>query len=119
MRLNIDFSQPYKTLFPDSLFVVEPNGHIYLPIALQGIDQVKGMVLFNDAPLEGVIVKLVTKGRDLIDTTNQTGDFHFVIPESLQSNEYKVWFIKQGFRSKSAPAFPETGEPLEIVMEKK
>ncbi|MFD3000114.1 hypothetical protein ACFS7Z_07065 [Pontibacter toksunensis] len=114
VRLEIDFSEPYKATYPDSVYVITREGMIYMPIALQGVDKVAGKVLYNDAPLEGVIVEVGT----VIDTTNETGSFDILIPEYLQSKEYKVWFIKQGFRTKSAPAFPQTGQSLEIVMEK-
>lgn len=119
IRLDIDFSEPYKTIYPDSIYIIQANGNIYLQIALQGIDKVKGMVLFNDAPLKEVIVKLIGKTGILLDTTDQTGDFSFTIPEQMQNNEYQIWFTKEGFKTKSAPAFPQTGEPLNIVMEKR
>ncbi len=56
---------------------------------------------------------------DTISTfTNETGDFILTIPEQMQKKEYNVRFIKKGFKSLSKPAFPQTGEPLEIIMEK-
>ncbi len=119
VRLEIDFSEPYKAIHPDSAYVILPNGNIYLAVSLEGIDNVRGMVLYNDAPLNGVTVKLIGKTGDLFDTTGKTGDFSFSIPEKMQTSEYTVWFMKDGFKARSAPAFPQTGAPLNIVMEKK
>jgi hypothetical protein len=119
VRLDIDFSEPYKTIFPDSVYIIQPGSTIYLQVALQGIGEVRGMVLYNAVPLADVTVKLIGKTGILLDTTNSTGDFSFTIPERMQTNEYQVWFIKEGFKAISYPAFPQTGEPLNIVMEKK
>lgn len=118
VRIEIDFSEPFKSIQPDSVYIIQSNSIIYLEVNLQGIDKVKGMVLYNDSPLNGVTVKLIGKEGYLLDTTKQTGDFNFEIPEAMQNNEYQVWFIKEGFVTKSTPAFPQTGEPLNIIMEK-
>lgn len=113
VRINIDFSEPYKAIYPDSIYSILLNSKIYLPVTLESIDKVEGRVLYNEAPLEGVIVEI----NDLTDTTDGNGRFNITIPEIQQRKEYKVWFMKAGFKSKSASAFPQTG-PLEIVMEK-
>jgi hypothetical protein len=70
--------------------------------------------LYNDNPLSGVVVEI----NDLRDTTDITGKFYITIPEQQQAKEYKVWFTKAGFKTKSAPAFPQTGQALEVVLEK-
>jgi hypothetical protein len=119
VRVNIDFSEPYKSIFPDSVYIIQMNGTIYLQVALQGIDKVKGMVLYNELPLSGVTVKLTSRTGDLLDTTTKTGDFFFTVPEEKQATEYKIWFMKDGFKTISAPAYPQTGEPLNIIMGKK
>ena len=114
VRLEIDFSEPYKAIHADSVYVVTADSRIYLPVSLQGIDKIEGNVLFQDAPLPGVIVKT----GSVTDTTDATGNFVLSVPEKEQKKEYKVWFIKDGFKAKSAPAFPQTGQALEVVMEK-
>lgn len=118
-RLSIKYSEPYQPVYPDSVYVIENNEKIDLPVALQGIDKLNGMVLFNDAPLPEVTVKLMGETGYLLDTTNQTGDFSFSIPEEMQKSEYKIWLIKNRYKTKLVPAFPQTGEPLIIVMEAK
>jgi hypothetical protein len=114
VHLEVDFSEPYKSLYPDSAFVIPADGRIYLQVALQGIGNVHGKVLYKEDPLEGVIVEI----NQLSDTTDGTGKFNIAIPESQQTKEYKVWFTKQGFKTTSATAFPQTGQALEVVMEK-
>ncbi len=112
--LNIDFSEPYKARYPDSAYVITPEGRIYLPVELQGIEKVQGMVLYNEEPLTGVTVKI----DELSATSDETGHYSIPIPDSLQSREYKVWFLKKGFKAKSVISYPQTGQSLNIVMEK-
>jgi hypothetical protein len=114
VRLNIDFSEPYKALHPDSVYIIQQNSKIYLPVALQGIERVWGRVLYRDDPLEGVTVQI----DSLSTSTKGDGNYNISVPEQMQRKEYQVWFIKKGYKSKSAPAFPQTGEPLNIIMEK-
>jgi hypothetical protein len=114
VRLNIDFSEPYKALHPDSVYIIQQNSKIYLSVALEGIERVWGRVLYGDDPLEGVTVQI----DSLSTTTKGDGNYNISVPEQMQRKEYQVWFIKKGYKSKSAPAFPQTGEPLNIIMEK-
>ncbi|MRG45417.1 hypothetical protein GFS24_09840 [Chitinophaga sp. SYP-B3965] len=114
VRLNIDFSEPYTSLSPDSVYKITEEGRIYLTVALQGIDKVDGVVLHNDMPLESVLIKI----NSLSATTDSTGHFLIRIPDSLQSNKYTVWFYKKGFKTLSKEAYPQTGIPLGVVMEK-
>jgi len=112
--LNIDFSEPYKAIYPDSVHVITGEGRIYLPVALEGIDKVQGVVLYNEKPLSGVLVKI----NSLTDTSNETGDYQIIIPDSMQSKEYQVRFLKPSFKEKRVTAYPQTGQPLNIIMEK-
>jgi hypothetical protein len=119
VHLNIDFSEPYKAIHPDSIYIIKANDNIYLPVRLEGIDKLKGRILYNDTPLPGVIVELEGKTGILKDTTHETGDYSFTIPEPMQLKEYQVSFIKGGFKTTTATAYPQIGKPLDIVMEKK
>lgn len=112
--LNIDFSEPYKAIYPDSVHVITEDGRIYLPVALEGINKVQGMVIYNEKPLPGVIVKI----DRLIDTSNETGNYYISIPDSLQSKEYQVQFYKPDYKGKVVTAYPQTGQPLNIILEK-
>ncbi len=115
VKLDIDFSEPYKPLSPDSNYIIEPNGKIDLAVALQGISKVQGKVLYNEAPLSGVIVQVDNVPPT---TSDSTGWFSITIPDSLQRESYKVWVIKKGFKTKSEPATPQIGESLPIILEK-
>lgn len=113
-RINIDFSEPYHSTTPDSVYTLHPQTSVYLQVALSGTDRVNGKVLDSDGPLAGVLVEIDTlKGH-----TGQDGNFFIQIPERLQKDRYEVWFQKDGFKSKKATAYPETGQPLEVVLEK-
>jgi hypothetical protein len=118
VRLEIDFSEPYKSVYSDSVYVINQGSNIYLLVALQGLGKVSGTVLYNDNSLDGVLVKLEGNGEQLLDTTDTTGGYSFNIPEQLQKSSYEVWFSKKGFKTVSATAYPQTGEPLNMVMEK-
>jgi hypothetical protein len=117
VRLNIDFSEPYKSIYPDSVYNIDEEGRIYLPVALEGIEKVKGIVLYDDKPLEGVTVR-IDMSESLSATTDVAGNFVIPIPDSLQNKKYTVWFIKTGFKAISKDAYPQTGIPLSVVMER-
>lgn len=114
VRLNIDFSEPYKSKYPDSVYTIDESGKIYLYVFLQGIDKVSGMVLYNDQPLANVTVKI----DGLSTSTDSTGQFSLAIPDDLQSDKYAVWFFKKGFKTISKEAYPQTGIPMGVAMER-
>jgi len=114
VQLEVDFSEPYKSLSPDSTYIIPSDNRLYLQVALQGIGIVYGKVLSEDDPLPGVIVQI----HNLTDTTDENGNFNIAIPDKQQTKEYKVWFSKPGFKTISSPSFPQTGQALEIALEK-
>ncbi len=114
VKLDIDFSEPYKSVFVDSVFTITREANIFLPVVLQGIDRVKGFVQYADEPLSGVFVQI----DDLSDTTDHAGRYEIAIPETLQRKRYDVRFMKEGFKLQTFPAYPQTGQDLNIVMEK-
>jgi hypothetical protein len=114
VHLNIEFTEPFQSTKPDSNYIIEENKNIYVEVALQGLGQVEGKVLFREEPLSGVVVSI----GELRDTTRENGHYKIIIPDSLQKKKYLVWFDKKGFSSRSAPAFPENSKDLDMVMEK-
>lgn len=114
VMFRIEFSEPFQLNPPDSVYVINSNREISLEVRLLGIDKVFGKTLYNDNPLKDVIVS--TEGIN--DTTNTLGDFEIRIPDSLQKQQYQVWFSKEGYKSVPVIAYPETREPLNIIMEK-
>ena len=114
VRLDIDFSEPYKASRRDSVYTIPADGKIYLQVVLENLGRVYGTVLWRDQPLADVIVTLDT----LHTLTDATGAYSFKIPENLQRKEQEVKFIKTGFKMKLVKAFPQVNEPMNIVMEK-
>ena len=114
VRLDIDFSEPYKASHRDSVYTIPSDGKIYLQVVLENLGRVYGTVLWRDQPLADVTVTLDT----LHTLTDATGAYSFKIPENLQRKEQEVKFIKKGFKMKLVKAFPQVNEPLNIVMEK-
>ena len=118
VRLDINFSEPFRSLKPDSIFIIGNNKNIYLPIHLEGIDYVTGVVVDDNQVLPGVRIQLFGKRGYLFDTTNVNGYFRFNIPKELQQQKYELWFTRLGYKTKKNIALPETREPLNIQMEK-
>lgn len=114
VQINIDFSEPYHSLYKDSTYIISPNEPIYLPVVLEGIDNIHGIVLYKDSPLEGVTIGM----ESLKSQTDSTGYFHLKIPDSMQRKIYTVWFNKKGFKTIKATSTPETNQSLEVIMEK-
>lgn len=112
--LNIQFSEPYRPLRPDSVYTVPEDGRIQLTVALQHLGNVYGRVIYQDKELPGVIVAI----GNLRDTTDDLGRYDIQIPESDQRPEQEVFFKKEGFKSMTKKAFPQTDQALNVVMER-
>jgi hypothetical protein len=54
----------------------------------------------------------------LRDTTDDLGRYEVKIPENDQRPEQEVFFKKEGFKSMTKKAFPQTDQPLNIIMER-
>lgn len=114
VRLNIDFSEPYRPVQPDSVYTVPKDGRIHLVVALQHLGKVFGRVMYRDKELPGVIVAV----GSLRDTTDDLGRYEIQIPENDQRPEQEVFFKKEGFQSMTKKAFPQTNQPLNVLMER-
>jgi hypothetical protein len=114
VRLNIDFSEPYRPIQPDSVYTVPEDGRIQLVVALQHLGKVFGRVMYRDKELSGVIVAV----GSLRDTTDDLGRYEIMIPESDQRQEQEVFFKANGLKSVTKKAFPQTNQPLNIIMER-
>jgi hypothetical protein len=113
-RLGIDFSEPYYPVNQDSTYLVTDHNGIDLCVVLMGNSKVWGTVMFANTPLESVTVTI----NQLTTQTDSLGRFELLIPESVRGNEYKVWFYKKGFKMVSYSAHPQTGQSLDVNMEK-
>ena len=83
-------------------------------MGLQNLGLVFGRVLWRDQPLEGVLVAV----GELRDTTNDLGRYSIQIPETDQRKEQEVIFKKMNYKTLIKTAYPQTNQPLNIVMEK-
>ena len=114
VRLGVDFSEPYQPVRPDSLYTIDNSGKIYLQVALLHLEKVYGRTIWQDTPLSGVVVSV---GPTLSDTTDALGYYDIYIPPALQRKEQEINFFKTGFRLLTKKAFPQTNDPLNVVME--
>lgn len=115
VRLKVDFSEPYHPLIPDSVYTIPKDGRIHLRVGLRHLEKVSGRVFWRDEELSGVIVSVGA----LRDTTDNLGRYEIIIPEAVQRQKQEIFFTKKGFRSITKNAFPQTNEPLNVVMQKK
>lgn len=113
-NVQVEFSEPYLPVRPDSVYRLDTKGQIYLAVALQNLGRIYGTVLSGDEPLEGVLVTV----NELSDTTDLTGSYSIDIPEGDQRSDPEVKFFKKGYKLLMKTARPQTGLPLNIVMEK-
>ncbi len=114
VRLKVDFSEPYRPLNPDSLYTIPKDGRINLRVGLQHLGKVFGRVLYRDKELADVVVSV----GGLRDITDDLGRYEILIPETDQRQEQEVFFKANGFKSITKSAFPQTNQPLNVVMEK-
>ena len=114
VKLDVDFSEPFKPKYPDSIYTIPADGRIYLAVELQNLGRVYGTVIWRDQPLPGVLVTI----DDLSDTTDVTGSYNIEIPEDNRRKDPEVKFLKPGFKMLMKKAYPQTDVPLNIIMEK-
>ena len=114
VRLKVDFSEPYRPINPNFVYTIPADGRIHLTVALQNLGRVFGTVIYQDQPLEGVLVDV----EGLRTTTDITGRFEIQILENAQRKDPEVKFLKKGFKMMMKIAYPQTDAPLNVVMEK-
>ncbi|MEN9611672.1 MAG: hypothetical protein RLZZ628_2486 [Bacteroidota bacterium] len=114
VRLKVDYSEPYYPEHPDSVYKIPRDGRMRLRVRLQHLGNVFGTVGYGDQPLQGVLVDV----NGLRDTTDVTGRFEINIPEAQQRKEQEVKFLKSGFKMMTKKAYPQTNEPLNVILEK-
>lgn len=104
VRFNVDYSEPYKSISPDSLYRIKSNQKIELIVELEGLEKISGQVRSNDLPLSGALVYI----GDLRDTTDDLGNFTINVPEELRRKTQFVNAFKPGYDMQEKPFFPET-----------
>ncbi|MFZ4476983.1 MAG: hypothetical protein ACOYPR_17440 [Saprospiraceae bacterium] len=114
-HVNVEFSEPYQSTHTDSVYTLDASGQVYLEVALQHLGHVFGTVLTGDQPLSGVIVLVDNTFRD---TTDLVGSYSIEVPENKQRPDPEVKFFKEGYRMEIKKAYPQTNQPLNLVMQK-
>lgn len=114
-HLNVEFSEPFQSTRPDSVYTLDASGQIYLEVALQHLGRVFGTVLTGDQPLAGVIVLV---DNTFADTTDVTGSYSIEVPENKQRPDPEVKFFKEGYRMDIKKGYPQTNQALNLVMQK-
>ena len=106
--------EPFRALFPDSLYQLRSGEPIFLQVILDNLDKIFGSVYWDEKPLPKVIVSV----GQIRDTTNEFGEYELQIPEKLQKQQQLVKFFKTGFKLQTKIAHPQTDKALDIIMTK-
>ncbi|MFM9948356.1 MAG: hypothetical protein ACKV1O_10495 [Saprospiraceae bacterium] len=102
--IRIEHPQPYRATHPDSLYLLEPNAAIFVEVALEGTNVIKGKVMdFNTEQwLDSVRVSV----ENVATYTDQFGWFELEIPENKQRKFQRVSFFKKGFEINELDSIP-------------
>ena len=101
----IEHNQPYQSLQPDSLYVLNRDATIDLTVKLNNLHQLTGKIIdFNtEQPLEDVRVSIHPK---VFTFTNDFGEFILEIPEDYQQKFQEVTLNKKGYKSETFSKVP-------------
>ncbi len=115
--IRIEHPQPYRAFPPDSLYQLEPNAVIFLEVALEGINTIKGKVMdfYTEQWLDSVRVSV----ENTATYTDQFGWFELEIPESKQRKFQRVSFFKKGYEIHELDSIPvHTQQEIHISLRK-
>lgn len=118
IRITVQHPQPYQSTHPDSLYLLQRNGVIYLEAALNNIDRIFGRITdaTNDDPLDSV--KIVIK--DVQTFSNTEGWFDLEVPKQWQSKFQRVSFSKKGYVRQEIDSIPvHTKQEIQVSLKKK
>lgn len=89
--------EPYRAMYPDSLYQLYPGEYLSVPVVLSGIDAIQGVVrhFVTGKPIGGARVS--TQGESTI--SDELGYFMLEIPESKQQPFQTIRADKAGFAS--------------------
>jgi len=115
--IRIEHPQPYRATHPDSLYLLEPNAAIFVEVALEGTNVIKGKVMdFNTEQwLDSVRVSV----ENVATYTDQFGWFELEIPENKQRKFQRVSFFKKGYEIDVLDSIPvHTQQEINISLRK-
>ncbi len=115
--IRIEHPQPYRATHPDSLYLLEPNAAIFVEVALEGTNVIKGKVMdFNTEQwLDSVRVSV----ENVATYTDKFGWFELEIPENKQRKFQRVSFFKKGYEIDELDSIPvHTQQEINISLRK-
>jgi hypothetical protein len=121
-KVKIQFAdalkEPYRAIYPDSLYSLSNGDHIDLAVKLFNLDKLKGIVrdFVTGDPMDSVRVSI----DGLSTYSNAFGEFRFVIPDSLQRQFQTIRAQREGYGFYELHDVPvQTEAEVVIVMKPK
>lgn len=117
MPIRIEHPQPYRATHPDSQYLLEPNAAIFVEVALEGTNVIKGKVMdfYTEQWLDSVRVSV----ENVATYTDQFGWFELEIPENKQRKFQRVSFFKKGYEIDELDSIPvHTQKEINISLRK-
>lgn len=115
--IRIEHPQPYRAIPPDSLYLLEPNAAIFIEVALEGINTIKGKVM--DFQTEQWLDSVRVSVENTATYTDQFGWFELEIPENKQRKFQRVSFYKKGYEIDELDSIPvHTQQEIHISLRK-
>jgi len=115
VTLEIDFSEPYRSINKDTVYIISDNKSICLVVKLQNLDKISGKVIYNNLPLKGVNVSI---NSSIFDQTDSLGNYDLDIPLEFQKKQQEVFFYKKEFKLEKCIAYPQTQISLPTTLTK-
>ncbi|MCB9053661.1 MAG: carboxypeptidase regulatory-like domain-containing protein [Lewinellaceae bacterium] len=111
--------EPYRAVHHDSLYQLNRGEYIALPVKLQGLGQIRGIVKDSRSgdPVEGVRVSV---HQDVYTFSNQYGEYSLQIPPEKQAKFQTIRAYKEGYESFEQANVPvQTGREIPIFLKPK
>jgi len=111
-------NEPYKTVAPDSVYILERDGSVQMNVKLYGLDKLTGIAKDFDTgdPLGNV--RISVNGVEAY--TNNNGEFNLSLPEEKQKKFQTVRASREGYQMFELSNVPvQTGMELPILMKPK
>jgi hypothetical protein len=114
--IRIEHPQPYRATRPDSLYLLEPNAAIFVEVALEGTNVIKGKVMdfYTEQWLDSVRVSV----ENIATYTDKYGWFELKIPENKQRKFQRISFFKKGYAITELDSIPvHTQQEIHISLQ--
>lgn len=118
IRFSDPQGEPYRAIYPDSLYTVGPDSYISLAVKLYGLEEVSGIVkdFASGDPLAGVRISI--SGEETY--TNDFGEYQLEIPQDKQQKYQTIRAFKDGYQMFEIQDVPiQTNTELPIMMKPK